>query len=84
MMTDELAAARRKIDVLDLHLAALLARRFAAAAPLRRLKGRAADPARERRVLANARRAAGEKRYAAAVTAVFKEVIRQTKKLQPR
>lgn len=83
-MTDELAAARRKIDALDRRLAALLARRFAAAAPLRRLKGRAADPARERRVLANARRAAGRKAYAAGVTAVFAEIIRQTRKLQPR
>lgn len=83
-MTDELAAARRKIDALDRRLAALLARRFAAAAPLRRLKGRAADPARERRVLANARRAAGRKAYAAGVAAVFAEIIRQTRKLQPR
>ncbi|MHB0995949.1 MAG: chorismate mutase [Elusimicrobiales bacterium] len=83
-MTDELAAARRKIDALDLRIAALLARRFAAAAPLRRLKGKAADPARERRVLANARRAAGKTTYAAGVSAVFSEIVRQTKRLQPR
>lgn len=82
-MTDKLAAARRRIDALDRRIAALAARRFAAAAPLRRLKGRAADPARERAVLANARRAAG-RRYAAAVDAVFRELIRQTKRLQPR
>jgi chorismate mutase len=82
-MTDKLAAARRKIDALDRRIAALVSRRFALAAPLRALKGRAADPAREREVLAKARRAAG-RAHAAGVTAVFREIIRQSKKLQPR
>lgn len=83
-MTDELRAARAKIDALDKRIAALLARRFALAAPLARLKKKASDPARERRVLANARRNSGGKRYAPAAAAVFKEIIRQSKGLQRR
>ena len=80
MMTDKLAAARKKIDLLDRRIAALLARRFALAAPLKSLKKNVTDKAREKRVLANARRAAGI--YAAGAAAVFKEIIRQSKKLQ--
>ncbi len=80
-MTDKLAAARAKIDALDRRIAALLSRRLALAAPLRALKKKASDPARERRVLANAA-AAGGKRYAPFTRAVFAEIIRQTKKLQ--
>lgn len=81
-MASELQAAREKIDSLDRRIAALLARRWAVAAPLRALKKRATDPARERRVLANAAAAAGKPPYAAAARAVFAEIIRQTKKLQ--
>lgn len=82
-MDPRLASARRKIDAVDSRLAALLARRLALAAPLRALKGRASDPARERRVLANAARSAG-RAYSAAARAVFSEIIRQTKKLQAK
>ena len=78
---DELSAARLKIDNLDRRLAALLSRRFALAVPLRGLKKRLTDRARERRVLANAA-AAGEKAYASSTRAVFTEIIRQAKKLQ--
>lgn len=81
-MKDKLAASRARLDALDRKIAALLARRFKLAGPLRALKGRASDPARERRVLANAARAAGV-RYSAAARHVFSEIIRQTKKLQP-
>jgi len=80
-MAGKLEAARLKIDSLDRRLAALLARRFALAVPLLKLKGKPADPARERRVLANAAAAAG-KIYAPAARAIFKEIIRQTKRLQ--
>lgn len=80
-MPDTLTAARARIDALDRRIAGLLSRRFALAAPLRALKGKAADPARERRVLANAA-AAGEKPYAASTRAVFAEIIRQSKKIQ--
>ena len=80
-MTDKLSAARLKIDSLDRRLAALLSRRFALAAPLKALKKKIADPARERRVLANAS-AAGEKIYAPSTRAVFTEIIRQSRKLQ--
>lgn len=83
MMTDKLAAARARIDALDKKLAALLARRFALAAPLRSLKGRASDRARERQVIRNARHNAGEPAFRAAAAAVFSEIIRQSKKLQP-
>ena len=83
IMTDKLAAARRRIDALDRRIAALLSRRFALAAPLRALKGRASDPAREREVLSNAGRRAG-RAHAAGVTAVFREIIKQSKRLQPR
>lgn len=81
-MTDELRAAREKIDALDRRLASLLGRRFALAAPLAKLKKTVSDPARERRVLANARSHAGGKIYGAGVTAVFKEIIKQSKRLQ--
>ena len=80
-MTDKLAAARARIDALDRRIAALLSRRFALAAPLRALKGRAADPARERLVLANAA-AAVNKGHAPYTRAVFAEIIRQSKRLQ--
>ncbi|OGS04379.1 MAG: hypothetical protein A3I76_02690 [Elusimicrobia bacterium RIFCSPLOWO2_02_FULL_61_11] len=80
-MTDELSAARLKIDSLDRRLAVLLSRRFALAVPLRGLKKRLTDRAREKKVLANAA-AAGKKAYAASTRAVFTEIIRQAKKLQ--
>jgi chorismate mutase len=80
-MTDNLAAARKKIDLLDRRIAALLSRRLALAAPLRALRKKASDTARERRVLANAA-AAGRKDHARFTRAVFAEIIRQTKKLQ--
>ena len=80
-MAGKLEAARLKIDSLDRRIAALLARRCALASPLKGLKGKPADPARERRVLANAAAAAG-KIYAPAARSVFKEIIKQTKRLQ--
>ena len=82
MMTDKLAAARAKIDLLDRRIAALLARRFALAVSLKGLKKTVTDRAREKRVLANARRAVGMKSYAAGAGAVFSEIIKQSKKLQ--
>lgn len=82
-MTDKLAAARAKIDALDRKIASLLSRRFALARPLRALKAKASDPARERRVLANAA-AAAKKAHAGAARAVFAEIIRQTKRLQTK
>ncbi|MDD5209281.1 MAG: chorismate mutase [Elusimicrobiales bacterium] len=78
---DKLSAARLKIDSLDRRLAALLARRFELAVPLRGLKKKLTDRAREKRVLANAAAAAG-KLYAPSARAVFTEIIRQSKKLQ--
>ena len=84
MMNDKLAAARAKIDLLDRRIAALLARRFTLAIPLRALKKSITDKAREKRVLANARRAAGKKSYEAGTAAVFSEIIKQSKKLQAR
>ncbi|OGR78329.1 MAG: hypothetical protein A2X32_02215 [Elusimicrobia bacterium GWC2_64_44] len=80
-MPSKLETARGRIDALDRRIAALLARRFALAVPLRALKRRAADPARERQVLANAAAAAG-KPYAEAARAVFAVIIRRTKALQ--
>ena len=81
-MRDKLAAARARIDVLDRKLAALLARRFALAAPLRGLKKKATDRARERQVIANARRNAVKPAFRAGAAAVFSEIIKQSKKLQ--
>lgn len=80
-MATKLEAARLKIDALDRRIAALLSRRFALAAPLRALKKKASDPARERRVLSNAA-AAVKKIHARAARSVFAEIIRQSKKLQ--
>ncbi|HAT73106.1 MAG TPA: hypothetical protein DCS63_09850 [Elusimicrobia bacterium] len=82
MMTDKLSAARAKIDVLDKKLAVLLARRFTLAAPLKELKNRATDLARERQVIRNARHNAGKPAFRAGAAAVFSEIIRQSKKLQ--
>lgn len=81
MMDGKLSAARVKIDSLDRRIAALLARRFALAAPLKELKKKTTDSPREKRVLANAAAAAG-KIYAPAAKAVFAEIIKQSKKLQ--
>ena len=83
-MPDRLAAARAKIDLLDRRIAALLARRFALAASLSGLKKMVRDAAREKRVLANARRNAGKPAFQAGMTAVFAEVIRQSRKLQTK
>lgn len=77
---NKLTAARLKIDKLDRRIAALLARRFTLVVPLRGLKKKLTDRAREKRVLANA--AAAGKSYAPAARAVFTEIIRQSKKLQ--
>lgn len=82
MMTDKLAAARAKIDLLDRRITALLVRRFALAVSMKGLKKKVTDKAREKFVLANARRAAGVKIYAAGAAAVFSEIIKQSKKLQ--
>ena len=82
MMTDKLAAARARIDLLDRRIAALLARRFALAASLKGLKKSITDKAREKAVLANVRRAAGKKIYAPGAAAIFSEIINQSKKLQ--
>ncbi len=82
MMTDKLAAARAKIDLLDRRITALLSRRFALAVSLKGLKKSVTDKAREKRVLANARRTAGNKNYAPCAAAVFSEIIKQSKKLQ--
>ena len=80
-MKAKLEAVRLKIDVLDRRIAALLARRFALAAPLGDLKKKLTDRARERQVLAKAAAAAG-KIYAPSAKAVFTEIIKQSKKLQ--
>lgn len=82
MMNDKLASARAKIDLLDGRIAALLSRRFALAVSLKGLKKSVTDKAREKRVLANAKRAAAKRIYAAGTAAVFSEIIKQSKKLQ--
>ena len=83
-MPDRLAAARAKIDSLDRRLAALLGRRFALAASLSGLKKKIKDGPREKRVLANARRNAPKAAFRAGMTAVFTEIIRQSRKLQTK
>ena len=83
-MADRLQELRKKIDGLDARVAGLLARRFKLARAITRegLKKKPVDPAREKRVLANAAAAAGDKAFREAVRAIFSEVIRQTKKIQ--
>ncbi|OGS10910.1 MAG: hypothetical protein A2234_03450 [Elusimicrobia bacterium RIFOXYA2_FULL_58_8] len=81
-MTNRLLEIRGKIDTLDRRIGRLLARRFALAMPLRLLKNKVSDPAREKQVLANAAAGAGKPAFRGAVRAVFTEVIRQSKKLQ--
>ncbi|OIO03391.1 MAG: hypothetical protein COX65_02935 [Elusimicrobia bacterium CG_4_10_14_0_2_um_filter_56_8] len=80
-MRSKLETARLKIDILDRRISALLSRRFALAVPLKDLKKKAADRAREKQVLSNAA-AAGKKSYAPPTKSVFTEIIRQTKILQ--
>jgi len=84
MMASRLLALRGKIDELDRRIAGLLARRFALGLIIARqnLKEKFTDPARERRVLANAAAAAGKPAFRRGARAVFSVVIRQTKKLQ--
>ncbi len=83
MLKDELAAARAAIDAVDRRIAVLLARRFRLTGPLRLLKKKPTDHARERAVLFHAAAAAGG-RYGPAARAVFREIIRQSKRLQAR
>ncbi len=80
-MPEKLKRARLKIDALDRRRAGLLARRFALAVPLRKLKKKLTDRPREKAVLANAASAV-KKVYAPSAKAVFAEIIRQSKKLQ--
>lgn len=81
-MADQLQAIRGRIDRLDRRVAGLLARRFALSLPLRRLKQKNSDQAREKRVLANAAACSDRPIVRKALRAIFSEIIRQSKKLQ--
>ena len=83
MVKDKLAAARASVDAVDRRIAVLLARRFRLTGPLRLLKKKPVDIARERKVLSNAAAAAGGE-YGQSARAVFREIIRQSKRLQAR
>lgn len=81
-MADQLQAIRDRIDRLDRQVADLLARRFALAMSLRRLKLKTADPVREKIVLANAAACSDRPALSKALRGIFSEIIRQSKKLQ--
>jgi len=73
---------RRRIDALDTKLSALLAERLALASSMAGLKRKVRDPERETLVL---NRAAGHIRnpeLRAAVTTVYRELLKQGRRLQ--
>jgi chorismate mutase len=83
-MENSLAKKRKKIDALDARLAGLLAERFSVVMSLAGLKKKIRDPRREAAVLKRAAGLVKDKKLRPAVTAVYGEIIRQSRLLQKR
>jgi chorismate mutase len=83
-MKDPLKEKRKRIDELDRRIARLLTGRFRAAASLRGLKKTVRDQARESVVLKRAVSAAKTPRFRAALLSVYREVIKQSRRLQEK
>ncbi len=83
-MGKPLEEKRRTIDALDARLAGLMAERFSVVLSLAGLKKKVRDPRREAAVLKHAAAAVKEKKLRPAVTAVYRELIRQSRLLQKK
>ena len=81
-MKNPLEEKRKKIDALDVRLAGLLERRFSVARSLTGLKKKILDPRREAAVLKRAAGLVKDRALRPAVTAVYRELIRQSRLLQ--
>ncbi len=81
-MENPLEKKRKKIDALDARLAGLMAERFSVVLSLAGLKKKVRDPRREAAVLRHAAGQVKDKKFRTAVTAVYKELIRQSRLLQ--
>ena len=81
-MTNILARKRAKIDALDSRLAVLLAGRFAVVRSLSGLKRTVRDPKREKEVLSRVRGLVKDRTLKQAVSAVYKEIIKQARRIQ--
>jgi len=81
-MISALEKKRKKIDALDSRLAALLAERFGLVKSLAGLKKTIRDPEREAAVLKTAGGLVKGQALSSAVTAVYKEIFRQGRRIQ--
>ena len=75
---------RKAIDALDVRLAGLMAERFSVVRSLAGLKKKVRDPRREAAVLKRAAARVKDKKLRPAVTAVYRELIRQSRLLQKK
>ena len=81
-MGNPLGEKRGEIDAIDARLAGLLAERFSVAASLAGLKKKVRDPAREASVLKRATGLVKDRKLRSAVLAVYREIIKQSRRLQ--
>jgi len=81
-MGTPLAEKRKQIDALDARLAGLMAERFSVVRSLAELKNKVRDPRREAAVLKRAAGLVKDKTLRPAVTAVYRELIKQSRLLQ--
>lgn len=79
-----LARRRQRIDDLDAKLVRTLAERLLIARSLAGLKQSVRDGARERAVLGRIRRLVGRKELEPAAVAVYREIIKHSRRLQRR
>lgn len=79
-----LARRRRRIDILDARLVRILAERLIIARSLAVLKKSLRDVSREREVLRRVRRLVGRKDLEHATVAVYREIMKQSLRLQKR
>ena len=81
-MRNPLEGKRKKIDAIDARLAGLLAERLSVAASLAGLKKKVRDPKREAVVLKHAAGLVKDRKLRPAVLAVYRELIKQGRRLQ--
>ncbi len=81
-MRNRLDEKRKEIDAIDARLAGLLAERLSVAASLGGLKKKIRDTAREAAVLKHAAGLVMDRRLRPAVKAVYRELIKQGRRLQ--
>lgn len=81
-MRSPLEEKRKKIDAIDVRLAALLVKRLAIAASLAELKQKVRDTDREAGVLRRAVNLTKDRKLRAAMLAVYREILKQGRRLQ--